>query len=83
MTRERTKMKRVFWFVMLGAVAVAMTGCNQSWPSCFCNGGGKVYYDQCDPCSTSYSPEVVEGPWITSPTVETLPGPATVAPNAG
>ncbi len=76
-------MRRVLWYVTLGLVAVALTGCNQSWPSCFCNGGGKVYYDDCDPCTSYYGGEAIDGQWITSPAVETLPGPATAGSAAG
>lgn len=70
-------MKRAFWIMTLGLVAVAMTGCNRGWPSMFCtNDCGYEVVEDCDPCTSYSGGAAMGGDWSSAPQVETLPGPA-------
>lgn len=71
-------MKRVFCFMVLGLITIALTGCNRGWPNLFClrNPGFEVI-EHCDPCTSHYGSEMMGGEWSSSGTVvEVLPGPA-------
>jgi hypothetical protein len=51
-------MKKLVYFSALGLLLVGLSGCNRSWPSCFCNRNQSYpsmdcceTCDPCDPCS--------------------------------